>query len=202
MAALDGLDSVDWEGLSHAHGNAGDVPQAIRDLLSPDAAERKAAMSALFATIWHQGTVYPATVHALPFLIELLSSRATVDHESLALLVASIMAGKGFYQVHFSKPLINPFTREPVKPPPDLEKRRAAEAKIVAEVRRIGSRAVAALLPYLTHAHPEFRADVARALAHQKESASLIVPALEHAWSTEQDEAARVAIGSALSALR
>jgi hypothetical protein len=33
---LDGLTAVDWDGLAHAHGGAGDVPGLLRALASAD----------------------------------------------------------------------------------------------------------------------------------------------------------------------
>lgn len=71
---LEGLDEVDWSQFSHAYGPADDVPGLIRALLSDEKTVWDRAFQLLFSTIWHQGTVYPATAHAVPFLIELLAS--------------------------------------------------------------------------------------------------------------------------------
>lgn len=198
---LDGIDTIDWKSLSHAYGDASDVPDLLRDLLSNDATARESAAKELFTNIWHQGTVYSATVHALPFLIDVLESDETPDQESVALLVASIMDGHGYCEVHFAKPRINPFTRKPMEPPPDLDERLAAEANYVAQIHDVGARAVEALIPYLKHEEPDFRADVARALAHQMSKANLIVPALTAACASESNENTRVAMRNALDAL-
>src|SRR5215468_7809676 len=64
------LDAVDWAALTHAYGSASDVPQAIRQLYSGDRDDVRAAASALAQSIHHQGTVYPATVAAVPFLVD------------------------------------------------------------------------------------------------------------------------------------
>ena len=69
---LDGLDDINWSDLRHAYGPATDVPVLIRDLLAGDPAVVNESLYALHSTIWHQGTVYEATPHAVPFLIELL----------------------------------------------------------------------------------------------------------------------------------
>lgn len=87
-AALDELDRVDWDRLMHAYGTGrvpgdsySDVPGALRLLSShgrqrldtppPDDIDEsfRDAMELLYANIWHQGTIYEATAHALPFLV-------------------------------------------------------------------------------------------------------------------------------------
>lgn len=62
------FDAVDWAGLTHAYGGAEDVPVLIRSLMSLDAAQRSAALNGLVGSICHQGTVYPASAPAVPFL--------------------------------------------------------------------------------------------------------------------------------------
>lgn len=51
---LEGLDKVDWESLTHAYGEATDVPPLLRSLSSADPMEREQAVSDLFGNIWHQ----------------------------------------------------------------------------------------------------------------------------------------------------
>ncbi len=70
---LERLDEVPWPTLTHAYGSAADVPDLLRALASGDPDEREAALSELHGSVWHQGTVYPATPHVVPFLLELLA---------------------------------------------------------------------------------------------------------------------------------
>ncbi|MGI5182588.1 hypothetical protein ACQEVZ_40675 [Dactylosporangium sp. CA-152071] len=70
---LGGLDAVAWGELSHAYGSAGDVPDLLRQAASEDNEE---AISELHGSIFHQGTVYPATAAAVPFLAELAAVAA------------------------------------------------------------------------------------------------------------------------------
>jgi Leucine-rich repeat (LRR) protein len=73
---LEGLSAVDWESQTHAYGPAGDVPDMIRALGSPDPEEWVDAIEGLYATLCHQAcTVYQATALAVPFLVELLGYR-------------------------------------------------------------------------------------------------------------------------------
>jgi aminoglycoside 2''-phosphotransferase len=71
---LGGLDAVDWSQLSCTYGSAGDVPGRLRQLTSPSAKFRKAAMWWLTDAFYHQSTVWTASVAAIPFFIELLSA--------------------------------------------------------------------------------------------------------------------------------
>ncbi|GLY32969.1 hypothetical protein [Kineosporia sp. NBRC 101731] len=66
------LESVDWPSLTHAYGGATDTPDLLGQLRTVDWPE---AVEALYASILHQGTVYPATVAALPFLVEVALDR-------------------------------------------------------------------------------------------------------------------------------
>ncbi|MFG2341250.1 hypothetical protein [Streptomyces yangpuensis] len=62
------LDQVQWHDLTHAHGPAEDVPELIRALHGDDAEAVDEAIQELYGTIHHQGTVYPASAPAVPFL--------------------------------------------------------------------------------------------------------------------------------------
>jgi hypothetical protein len=65
---LDGLDDVAWGGLTHAYGSAEDTAEMLRQAASEDGEMAAEAVSDLHGSIFHQGTVYPATVAAVPFL--------------------------------------------------------------------------------------------------------------------------------------
>jgi hypothetical protein len=68
---LDGLGRVSWSDLEHAYGPAEDTPDRLRALRDGDEEERKEAQYWLSASIHHQGTLYPATAPAVPFLVRL-----------------------------------------------------------------------------------------------------------------------------------
>jgi hypothetical protein len=90
---LEGLDEVPWERLSHAYGSAGDVPGLLRDLRASDLAVCEQALTDLFASITHQGTRYPATAPAVPFLAELAAASDTPNRHDLLLLLAYAAVG-------------------------------------------------------------------------------------------------------------
>lgn len=203
MATLDGLDGIPWTRLTHAYGLASDVPAQIRGLASGNASEREAAFQELFANIWHQGTVYEATIFALPFLIELLRTEVVPepDRDSLALLVACILNGRGYWEAHHTVTLLNPFTRQPTAKPADLQQRIAREEKIVADVRARGAEALELLLPYLKHSHVDIRIEVAESFAHYRAKAAVLVPALRSALEVENDSEVRSTLQSSLGIL-
>jgi hypothetical protein len=87
------MDEIDWGVLEHAYGPAKDVPETLRALASADAGEREKARHTLYGTIFHQGTRYEATAHAVPFLLELLADPSTHDRAELARLLATLAVG-------------------------------------------------------------------------------------------------------------
>ncbi|MET7331510.1 hypothetical protein [Nonomuraea sp. NPDC005650] len=90
---MDDLDRVSWAKLKHAYGRATDVPGQIRSLASADEGERQKALSALYGNIFHQGTRFSATPHAVPFLARLAADPATPDRELILVLLASLALG-------------------------------------------------------------------------------------------------------------
>lgn len=92
---LEGLDAIDWGSLSHAYGGASDVPGTLRRLVSEDESVRQEALAELCGTIWHQGTVYVATVSAIPFLFELLAAEGPQDKAGIVALLTAIAEGRG-----------------------------------------------------------------------------------------------------------
>lgn len=58
---LNGVNTIDWVCLRHAHGAATDIPPLLRAVLSLDNGHRAFAFQLLHETIYHQGTIYQAT---------------------------------------------------------------------------------------------------------------------------------------------
>ncbi|MGW7454372.1 hypothetical protein [Streptomyces sp. NPDC054787] len=65
---LDGLDARPWTSLSHAYGCAQDIPDLLRALTGADVAAADEALSELYGSVLHQGTVYAASAETVPFL--------------------------------------------------------------------------------------------------------------------------------------
>lgn len=62
------VDAHPWAGLTHAYGSAADVPDCLRRLAGDDDEAAAEALSDLYGSILHQGSVYEATAHAVPCL--------------------------------------------------------------------------------------------------------------------------------------
>lgn len=80
---LDGLFDVDWAGLSHAHGSAADVPCLIEALAEGFGDWAQVLDQLVGDDILHQGSCYPATVTAIPFLARLITSDALPFYQQL-----------------------------------------------------------------------------------------------------------------------
>jgi hypothetical protein len=133
---LAGLEAVPWQQLEHAYGPASDVPALLAAVRADDDRAGE-AIDELFSTICHQGTVYSATVPAVPFIAMLaLDDGLPVERRALlALLLFMIARGEGYYRVHGDD--------EGSLPPGELHSQLAEENRIVTACRQ----AVAQVVP-------------------------------------------------------
>ncbi|MFF4763322.1 hypothetical protein [Streptomyces sp. NPDC001292] len=86
MKSPDELDNVQWHVLTHAYGSAEDVPELIRALYRGDEETAGEAIYELYGNIYHQGTVYPASAPAVPFLAHAVRHAPGKRDELLMLL--------------------------------------------------------------------------------------------------------------------
>ena len=76
VSALASLDRVDWSATEDAYGRATKVPGLLLGLASDDPDEVSMAYNdGVISHLWHQGTVYPATPFAVPYLAALTLER-------------------------------------------------------------------------------------------------------------------------------
>jgi len=97
---LEGLDAVPWKDLTHAYGPAADVPDLIRAVTSTDEATRRDAWHALYGNLWHQGTIYEATAHAVPFFIELARNTSVPDRDEVLAYLIKLAEGTSYSDAH------------------------------------------------------------------------------------------------------
>ncbi|WP_354644607.1 hypothetical protein [Kitasatospora camelliae] len=83
--ALAGLDAHPWARVSHAYGPAEDLPDLLR-ALAEDGENIEETISELYSCILHQGTVYAASVDAVPYLARIAAAVRPRTAEILHLL--------------------------------------------------------------------------------------------------------------------
>lgn len=83
------LEDVQWHTLTHAYGSAEDVPELIRALYQGDEETADEAIHELYGNIHHQGTVYPASAPAVPFLAHAVR-HVPGKREDLLMLLATL----------------------------------------------------------------------------------------------------------------
>lgn len=82
---LAGLDAHPWVSVSHAYGPAGDLPGLLR-ALAEGGSDAEEALSELYSCLLHQGTVYSASVDAVPYLARIAAAAGPGTAEVLCLL--------------------------------------------------------------------------------------------------------------------
>jgi hypothetical protein len=100
---LENLDDIDWSKLEDAYGQATNVPNLIRGLVSSEKEVRQKARFDLGSHIIHQGTPYSSTVYAIAFLAELLQNPTIPDHGTIASLLVFIAESCLYLQEDFVK---------------------------------------------------------------------------------------------------
>src|SRR5437762_5191955 len=97
---LERLDTIDWAALRHAYGSAKDVPGQLRALVSGDERACGQALYELWGNIHHQGSVYEATVYAVPFLVAIAVEPGSEVREDVLILVGAIAHGWSYPEGH------------------------------------------------------------------------------------------------------
>ena len=89
-------DGVDWSTLPGAYGPATEIPTLLRQAVSAVPDERRKAIAELWGNLCHQGTVYEASVVAVPFLLDAAGSPhlSPAEREQLLALVVHIGLGE------------------------------------------------------------------------------------------------------------
>jgi len=193
----------DWAELTHAYGSAEDVPALLVQLNSADEQTREDACSALFGNIWHQGTVYPATVKALRELIILFRSPDCVDRESVAILIASIADGDGFFHAHGQLDELrdvheNILSQQGSSIAMEIEK----EAEYLRMIREMSLEVMPLLLPFLDSSNWYVRETVVGVFQRYFEHIPDAYARLEQRLSVEPSEDVRQRIEQALAGIK
>ncbi len=202
--ALEGLDSVNWSALDHAYGEASDVPALLRAMFSHDQDERDFAFQLLHETICHQGSVYEASVYAVPFLFRMLELPQTPRRNSVALLLSSL--AKGSYPLEHlasrGKEAEDEWRQIYGEGGPDLETELAKEAQWGQATREAVGIRLELLYPYLTAEESGVRGAIAKTLGLYPQRADETLPLLEKAFASESDKYAKKDMETAIARLK
>ena len=183
---LDGLDTIDWASLRHAHGEATDVPGMLRALRSDDPDVRLRACADLHEKVWHQGTVFPASAAVIPFLFELLTDPDALDRGYAASLVGCIATGEGWLQYGLRVDGEQSLRRRLAAQGRSLEEALGEERAAMETIHRGGSAGLRHLLPFLSD-REGLGALVAEVLGNFPEHTPWLVPAIDAALAAEPD---------------
>jgi hypothetical protein len=100
MTMLERLDDIPWKKYDDAYGPSVATPDNLRALASNDARRREKALDELSYTIYHQGTVYEATIYAVPFLFEMLAEPSYQGKAQVLELLQMLAEGTSYHDVH------------------------------------------------------------------------------------------------------
>lgn len=89
------IGTVPWHDLVHAYGPAEDVPEQLIAAVVGDDATRKAAWWNLWGNIHHQGTIYEATVAAVPIIRRLASWTSYPDRVEAIFFLREVGQAEG-----------------------------------------------------------------------------------------------------------
>lgn len=90
MTFREEIERVPWAELTHAYGPAKDTPEHLLALFSRDSTAFNSALSNLWASICHQGSVYEASCAAVPFLIRILQEVSDERRPAILSLLAGL----------------------------------------------------------------------------------------------------------------
>ena len=179
---LEGLDQIDWHTLSHAYGEADDVPIWIRELGTLDENSESDALGQLFMSLSHQGTVYSASAIATPFLLELLTIDAVICKASILLLLASFAHGNAYHRQHLS------FYSEERKQDVAFQQELTEQIMWVERTHRAAHQGMEIYQNMLSHVDPDVRMNAAYTMAQFREDATTSVPLLRSLLLRERDQ--------------
>lgn len=184
------IDRVDWSKLQHAYGSAADVPAMLRGLVSQDEDVQDESLYQLCSTIWHQGSVYEATPHAVPILLDMLRTPEVPAKAGIAMLLAELADGSASLEgfADEKNPLSQTFRDHLKREGRDFDEELEQGRAYLQATRAAVGLGIEHLYDYLTHEEPAVREAVARAFAHYPHRADELLLLLEHARASETED--------------
>jgi hypothetical protein len=184
--------------LQHAYGPATDVPGLLRQLLDSDRKVRSETLETLYGNIFHQGTRFPATPYAIPFLIELCESERVSDRIDILSYWSSLIAG--YFSIQ-ERPLWSDGKRIHWGDQVDKTAPRDECTRALHRIYRESVKGHALLCRLLQDQEPTTRMGAARVLACMPTLSGMSLPVLREQFQSEPSAFARAAIAFALGEL-
>ena len=197
---LEALNQVKWSALSHAYGEASDVPGLLRALGSVRPQVRQEALWGLLSNVVHQGTRYEASPHVVPFLLELLAAPAAREPSGLmgllvALVGAEFAPGNGPALCDGAR-VVRWGLEEPVP------RKLGAELRPWLACYRAAEPGLPTFQRWLTQGKPPERMAAGHLLGLFQPRAASVVPALEAQLRVEPEAPVRAVLAFSLSQLQ
>jgi hypothetical protein len=92
---LSAIAAVEWGRLCHAYGSADDVPAQLAAITVGDHVTRERAWWNVWGNIHHQGTIYAATVSAVPIVVRLAEWVSYPDRAEAILFLREVAEAEG-----------------------------------------------------------------------------------------------------------
>ncbi len=193
---LQGLKAVPWKSLKHAYGKASDTPIHLQNLAAVDETLRESARLALGVSIYHQGSIYPAAVPVVGFIVQLLKSPRVADKGALVDLLFSLATGGSWHENHQSSVF---FEKE--RETASFQAKMAEEKKTVEEVAAEIRAHLPFFLELLAHPDPAVRLEVVNLLRALPDQHQATVPKLVERLASESDSKVRARVYFAVGCL-
>ncbi|GCE21499.1 HEAT repeat domain-containing protein [Dictyobacter kobayashii] len=183
---LETLDTIPWQQLQHAYGDASEVPGWIKDLASENKEIRQQAYIHLGSSVYHQGTVYSSTAAIVPFFCELLENEQVAHKIWLLSLLVSIAHGSSYLDVHYRRP--------EERSTLEFQSKLAEELKWVTAAREAVSAGYPTYIHLLQADQPKLRAVAAWTLSCCRSHSAEVIPALKEHLKREDKQSVRACI--------
>jgi hypothetical protein len=190
---LETLDSIPWNELGHAYGEATDVPDLIRALASPEPEVVKNAIGRLWYTVIHQGTVYSSTAYVVPFFCELLEAPDVQNKTELLNYLATIARGASYHNVHVRE--------KERRETPEMQKEIAKELSWVQAASDAVSDDFAIYLRLLQSPDAKLRASAAHVHCRCQSHTLEVIPAMKQHFFAEKTVLVRASLLLSLGSL-
>ena len=90
---------TDWKALSHAYGEASEIPVLIAQLSLDSTDSKNPLWEELWSRLCHQGTVYSASYAALPLLLEYVQTLSPETRTMPLVLIGAIIASEDLHGI-------------------------------------------------------------------------------------------------------